>query len=409
MWKPIGLIACLFSVVSVTFADVPEPQSLFEENFEAPGAIDRWDTISTADGRIRIVADPSDPSNDVLSMDDSSNDELFSFNSSIDIKLEGVASRRILPEPPTSVSESDAELSFPVVISPAPDADLSIQLRRGAVVLGSATFPAGSTLATLSFPGLDDAVLDGTETMQLHLSDGYFNSAPFSLMVIDNESAGLVLEIPATMAEDATGVTGRVTITEPMSRSLYVSLSSGDVGRLHVPASIYISSHSGTATFPLSPVPDPTITGDQSVTVTARFGVETVSQATVVVESNSLDPFVSGLVPFVEGSTDQPITVGVNAEVDAPLVVELAADDPAVSFDPSTVTLVAGQSSGTVLLSVADDSETQGNREFVIVATVVGRPQAMVKGVIVDNDVSALAWTLPRRWRDGSPEYGDRA
>lgn len=478
------------------FVPTQFPDTLFEEDFESPNALDSWSAWSnTEEGRIQIIQDPEDSSNHVVQMEDTTNNEVFSVNrlktdidiggyvdlqlevkweplndeehlaalgyfdgiilklntgqtatinfnprnfagsrlqklsliqhfsqseietaSSLeltlsqydnfsapddgalwdDIKLTGFRPREILPEAPAVISESDETFSIPVVVSPAPDQDLQLALILGNTQHSAVIFPAGQTLATLSFPGFDDDLLDGTQSMYLRLTDGHFVSQPFHILVEDDEFAGLSMTLQETIDELGSSMAGSIQIASPLADSISVSLESSDPDVLQVASSVYISRYSSqSAVFTLVPTVNPRVTGDQTVTITARFGSETVSKQITVIEGHSLDPILEMPPPLIEGESDQPLTISVNAILDSSMTIDLSIDDPSLSLVPTQVVIQPGESFAEILVSVADDELLQGNRTYTLTAAVQGGGTFTSEGTIIDDDIELHRFFVP--------------
>lgn len=321
-----------------------------------------------------------------------------------DFLVTGVRRLEIIPEPPYALSESQSSFIMPVVLSPPPQEDTVIYLQRVGVGIphGSATYPAGQTVAYLTFPGFNDNKLDGAETVTLYLTDGYRSSGQFQIVVQDDELAGLALNVPQTLQEKGGNMTGTVTTTGTFTGSLRVDLTSSRPDLVTVPASVWIypgtstqSLISGQVNFTLTPKIDARILGDQQVTITASLGIDTISETLVILEGNSVAPLVSGPAEIIEGQQGIPLTVGINGISDTPTLVTLTSSLPEISLSQSTAIVPAGVSQIQVTMSAADDNAAESNRELTVIATVQGAGSFALQMPVIDNDLSRFSANLP--------------
>lgn len=317
--------------------------------------------------------------------------------------LTGIRRLEILPEPPYQLSESQAEFTFPVVMSPPPEEDTVLYLQRvgSSIPHGSAVYPAGQTVAYLTFPGFDDDSLDGSETIPLYLTDGFRNSFEFPITVEDDELAGLELSIPENV-EEGGYKTGTVSITGTFTTPLRIHLSSSHPDLVAVPESVWIypgswsqSLISGQVGFDIMPQYDARIIGDQEVTITASLGEERISETLVFLEGNSLDPQIGGPSDMIEGQQGIPFIVGINGISDTLVEVSLVSSSPEISLGKTTVTIPAGLSQMQVLMSAADDNIAASNRVFTVTANVAGAGTSSMEVRLTDNDLARFTANLP--------------
>jgi hypothetical protein len=328
-----------------------------------------------------------------------------------DIKLSARRTREIYLEPRYQISEGDDRLDVLVVLDPVPEDDVALSLRSPShEVISQVVFPKGQSMATLQFPvDFDNSTLSGNQSINLDVSDGYFHSETFMLTVVDDETAGLEVDAPETIMEDQSA--SILVFARNLNRyqNISVQLESSHPEIISVPSSIAVNasyySDGGVGSFTVSPVYDPSITGDQEVTITARYGNEEFAAAVSVVDVNTLNPII-GLEggPLVEGVEAAEFMVYFNADLDEAAEVALSVDDPSVTLSLDRITILPENGTGRFSLSIADDEATQGSRPFNLTATAVfttGEYETTEPFTILDNDVAGFTCELADMARRG--------
>lgn len=322
------------------------------------------------------------------------------------IVLSAYETRAIFLEPTYLISEADQVLDVLVVLDPVPVEDITLSLvtSTGAVV-GEAIFPAGQAAAELQFPvDFDNSTLSGDQTIKLRVFDGSFYSDDFSLTVTDDETAALEVFLQETVLEGESATVSVYGRNLNRYQRITVLLESSHPDIISVPSSVsvyasYSSTTGGVGTFTINPVYNPAVTGDQDVTITARYGEESVSEATSVVDINTLHPLINlSSGSLSEGSEDASFVVYFNAAFDESVEVSLEVDDPSVTLSQDTITILPEPGTGQFSLSIEEDDEQQGSRVFNITATAhfaAGDYISTEPYTILDNDVAAFVCELP--------------
>lgn len=313
------------------------------------------------------------------------------------LKLHGMTRQEIVVEPPFELSESDSSFVLPVVYDPPPDTAILLTLESANAPYtqyGSAIYPAGQLVAFLLFPGLDDAVLDGTQDYVLRVSDGGSTSAPFPVTVRDNELAGLTLNLPAEIPELGGSKSGTLTAANfnTASTAFTVHLTSSHPELLNVTSEVLFTPPFGSPTriFYLTPAVDLHVTGDRVVTITASFGAESISQDIIMREGNSLNPTIIGPLTITEGSTGVLARVELNGLFTTNTIVSLGSSSPRVVPVPSQLTVPAGQQTAYFMVTAPDNTLDEGNAIVMLSALVASVPPAVLQLTAIDNDISAF-------------------
>ncbi len=295
---------------------------------------------------------------------------------------------------PESASENDGVLAGQGMVSVAtpPATDLVVQLTSRdparITVPASVTIPAGATNAVFDLTLLDNAVLGGPQRSIITAEAPSYGAAGGSLLVLDNESATLQLNVPATAAEGDAALRGALTLSAPCNSTLIVHLSSSAPAQVRVPPFLFVAAGQTSAVFDVTIVDDLVFDGDQGVTLTAQVPNWPVAAATLVVRDNE----TPGLELVLPAESIEGQQVRVNAGVirlsgivPADLVVALASSDISELTVPPAVTVPAGQSNVLFDLTVVDDEEPDGPQTVTVTASATGFPDAARTTIVLDN------------------------
>ena len=177
---------------------------------------------------------------------------------------------------PSSISEKDGVATGTVTRNNTNiDAAVVITLLSNdvseATVPSSVTIPAGSASATFSITAVDDALLDGSQTVQVTASGVGYVSGSASLTVTDSENLTVTSDLAAI--SELGGLTlGRVFRSNTDTASaITVNLLSSDTTEATVPATVVIPAGQSQANFLISAVDDTLLDGTQTVTITASL------------------------------------------------------------------------------------------------------------------------------------------
>ncbi|MCA9085082.1 MAG: matrixin family metalloprotease, partial [Planctomycetaceae bacterium] len=153
---------------------------------------------------------------------------------------------------------------------------LTVTLTSGdlseAIVPLTVTIPAGQTTsAAFAIDAVDDALVDGTQTVLITATALNHLDGVGSLDVTDDDVAALTVTInPAAISENGGTAVGTVTRnTSDLSQPVTVQLTSDDTTEATVPASVIIPAGSSSVNFPITGVDDAIADGTQSVNISA--------------------------------------------------------------------------------------------------------------------------------------------
>jgi len=297
---------------------------------------------------------------------------------------------------PTTIREDGGRVTATVSRSNGDDSEalvitLSSEDTSEASVPATVTIPAHSTSATFAIVGVDDALLDGTQTVLIRASAAGYAPATETLRVTDVETVTVTVS-PSTISESGGTATGTVTRSNTDTTSaVSVILVSSDETEATVPASVVIPAGQAAATFNVTARGDAVVDGTQTVTISAlATGYQEVA-ATVDVTDDDGGP---GLVLTVSNnvlSEDGGATTGVvsrtGSELLSALVVNLASSDTTAAVVPASVVIPVGASSASFTITAVDDDATDGMQRATITATAIGFSADAQEVLVADDEL----------------------
>ena len=310
------------------------------------------------------------------------------------------------------------------------------------------TIAAGQTSgsATFSLAVAEDEVAEGPEAITVSGTtdaDGFETVTGAEISITDNDAGPTAITLsvdangdkagaPATVAEGANAVTVSVTASFPEDSKMFeedtaVTVAVGKAGDAAVEGSDYRTvndftvtipggSRNGSASFRLRGTDDGVAgESDESLTVSGRAAGFKVSDATVTITDRdapptavnlSLDPArgeetgsdisVTVTAAFPDGSNtlaaDTALAISVGAEGDS---AEAGSDYAAV--DDFTVTIPAGQSSGTGKFVLADTDDAiagEGSESLTVSGSASGFTVSDASFTLADGDDSPTSISL---------------
>ena len=247
-----------------------------------------------------------------------------------------------------------------------------------ATVSASVTIAAGeATSAPFNLNAVDDALLDGTQTVTITASaTGYANGTD-TVEVTDYETLTVTIAA-ASVGENAGTAATTATVTRSntdTTSALTVSLLSNDTSEATVAATVEIPAGQASASFDLNAVDDTLLDGTQTVTITASAtGYVNGSDTVDVTDYETLTVTVAA-ASFSENAgtaaTTATVTRG-NTDTTSALTVSLLSNDTGEATVAATVEIAAGQASATFDLNAVDDALLDGTQTVTITASATG-------------------------------------
>ena len=342
---------------------------------------------------------------------------------------------------PAAVGESAAATTVTVTASlnnsPLPTATTVTVSRTGgtatsgtdytAINAFTVTVPSGQTSGTaqLSFDPSGDSLAEGDETVILTGSVSGLTSGTATLTITDDDPAPTAITLslnPAAVGESAAATA--VTVTASLNNSPLPAATTVTVSRTGGTATsatdypaisdftITIPSEqtSGTATLSFDPSGDSLAEGDETVILTGSVTGLTSGTATLTITDDDTAPtaVTLSLNPSAVGESATATAVTVTASLNnSPLptattvtvnrtggTASSGTDYPPVTA--FTVTVPAGQTSGTAQLSFdpSGDSLAEGDETVILTGSVSGLTSGTATLTITDDDPAPTAVTL---------------
>ncbi len=265
-----------------------------------------------------------------------------------------------------------------------------------ASIVPSIILPAGVVQGSVPINAVDDALLDGTQSVQLTAQLGSEVSAAATLQVRDREWIQLSLN-PLFVREDAGpgAAVLRVTrsdVAEPTARQIFLS-SSNELDAT-LPPSVLIPAGTAFIDVSITAVDDSELDGAKSV----FFSAAAAGFSTVHIGLTCLDyEPIQWVAPNVE-IHESPQSPGQTVALTVPgpvgvggAVFSLQVNEANQIQLPASVTLAQGQQSVLVLLQPLDDAIVEGNKLLQVTATSQGYVSATLNILLIDDDRSP--WT----------------
>jgi hypothetical protein len=252
------------------------------------------------------------------------------------------------------------------------------------------TIPGGSTSVTISVTPINDAAVEGDETVTLTLqpNEAYSlgDTTQGTVTIVDNELEEpqvTILATDANASED--GNTGTFTVfrTGSTDGELVVNYSvtgsaTGGADYNAIQNSVTIPAGSSSANITITPISDDTAEGSEQVTLTLMddqaYNLGDADTATVTITDDPALPEVSlsatDATAFEPGGTGTfTITRVGSTEQDLTVQVQIAGTAAnGVDYDNlnTTVTIPAGSSTATVTVNPIDDGDVEGDETVIL-------------------------------------------
>ena len=312
----------------------------------------------------------------------------------------------------TAVSSQDTVLSYLVSGTAISGSDYT-------ALSGTVTIPAGATTATISIPVLDDAIVEGGETVTVTLTSVTSGLATLGATlfatntIADNDSASVTIANTTNAAEPATDGVMTLTQTAVSSQATVISylvsgtaISGSDYTALS--GTVTIPAGATTATISIPVLNDLVVEPSETVTVTlsavtsglATLGATIVATNTIA-DDDSATVTIANTTNAVEPATNGVMTLTQSAVASQNTVISYtvsgtatsAADYTALS---GTVTIPAGSTTATISIPVLDDAIVEGGETVTVTFTSVTSGLAtlgatlIATNTIADNDSATV-------------------
>ncbi|EEF59452.1 hypothetical protein, partial [Pedosphaera parvula] len=214
----------------------------------------------------------------------------------------------------------------------------------------------------------------------------------------------LALQVPHAAFKATPGLVGQgiVSLPQPLTNNLTVTLSSSLPLEIAVPANVTVLAGQTNALFNVTNFNDGLVTGPLAVTILASAsGWETASDTITNYDQSGLTLTVS--VPsFVTESASISGSIFSSAPSAQPVRIRLSSNQPDRLQVPDYVVLPAGQVSVGFSIIAPDNNRIDGNVSAMISATVPGWTSGQGTIQVTDNENFRLTLGLPTQITAGS-------
>lgn len=282
-------------------------------------------------------------------------------------------------------------------------------------------FPEGADHVEFPIRVLDDALLDGTVTVEVRAeAAGYFGGSA-TIAVADNEKAALRVKLPHRIREGMRlKRQGVVKVNPRPARDVDVRLTSSNPGELRVPGFVTIPAGASEAEFDVEAVDDNRIDGSKPVIVLAHVDNWIDGSDTILVLDNEV-PAVSIVLPPSVSERDGVRTnagiVRLSGTLPTNLVVRLSSSHRQRVQTPDSIEVPAGVLEQRFDLIVIDNAELDGTATVQVTpfaehfATFPGQLDVIddeTPPLVTDpepaNEATNVPVTLDLRWTSGVGE-----
>ncbi|MFN0018150.1 MAG: Ig-like domain-containing protein [Pirellulaceae bacterium] len=305
---------------------------------------------------------------------------------------------------PTSMSESGGTLTGTVTRtvldnSSAVTVNLSSDDTGEATVPATVIIPANVNSVTFTVTAVDDALRDGTQTVNVTASAAGIASGTGPLSVTDNEVDTINLSFLASSisenSDTTTGTVSRVFLNN--SAALLVTLTSDVTTEASVPGTVTIPAGQNSVNFTISGVDDTLRDGTQPANITAAAsGVTSVSLGLNVTD-DEVDSLSVSFSPTTMGENGGSVTGTVTRSVLSnalAVVVNLSSGDTSEATVPANVTIPANLDSVTFTVTSVDDALRDGTQSATISASASGLASGNAPVSVTDDEVDTISLSI---------------
>ncbi|MCC6508139.1 MAG: hypothetical protein IT423_03475, partial [Pirellulaceae bacterium] len=242
-----------------------------------------------------------------------------------------------------------------------------------ATVPATVTIPAGQASTTFTITAVDDALLDGKQTVTISASATGYASGTRTVDVLDSENLTLSIA-PGSISENGGSATGTVSRSNTdITLPLVVQVGSSDSTEANVPSVVIIPANQASTVFTISAVDDSLLDGTQSVVITvSASGYAIDNKPLDVIDHETLQVTINPPVISEVGGVATGTVTRSNTNTFAPVTVTLSSSDTTEATVPATVVIPAGVSSVTFAITAIDDLVQDGTQTAIISATASG-------------------------------------
>ena len=293
-----------------------------------------------------------------------------------------------------TVSRNTSDLTLPLTVSLAS----GTPARLG--VPTSVTIPVGQKSAVFQVTPVNNAIVDGNNSVVLTASSAGLPNATWSVTVLDDEATtaapGLTTTLSvSSLVETAAASSTSLRVNRPNSnttQALIVDLTYSDSSRVAGPATITIPAGVTFAEVPLSPIDNLAVDGNIDVDITATATGFAAGQVTLRIIDNEVATLTvtTAASSVSESSGTLAGTVTTSLASSTPIVVSLSYQLSSILTGPAFVVIPAGATSVPVVFTIINGGVTDQSVVAGIAADAAGAVSDEVQVTVTDSDTMAL-------------------
>ena len=324
------------------------------------------------------------------------------------------------------LTEGDGSVMATLTRNTPTDQPLTVSLsmdKDGKITIpDTVTIDAGQTTATFSVGIVDDNFAEGPRDVRVAANASGFVTGSVEMVINDNDVPTLSLKLSQQSISEGAGFSNPTYLTITRSfvtdQPLDVDLR-GSPDLLRLPSGATIEGGQASVTVAVMVYNDDVVNGSRVVPLEASVadGVlgTTIPGTAVDVPLEILDDdgptlvlsIDNPIVAEVAGPNAATGTVTRTSGFDQDLVVALASSDTSEATVPTSVTILAGQTSATFAVAAVNDGVTDGTQNLTLVASAAGYNPGAVGMAVTDqvlSDLKVSSITVPATAETGSTQ-----
>jgi len=259
-----------------------------------------------------------------------------------------------------------------------------------ATVPATVTIPDGQVENSFQVTAVDEAVVDGTQTVTISAVATGFVAASDTIDVTDDDTPTLSLSITDSSINENAGTaatTATITRNTDTTSALTVDLLSDDTSEATLPTTADIPTGQNSVIVDIDAVDDEMVDGTQTVVITASTSGFTDGTNNLDVLDDDVPTLSLTMDPSVnENGGTANAMVSRNTSTTDVLMVDLVSTDSSEASVPVSVTIPSGQEWVDFLVSGVDDTLVDGNQTVTIQANAVGYTPGEHLIEVIDDD-----------------------
>ncbi len=257
------------------------------------------------------------------------------------------------------------------------------------------TIPANQTSVTFPIRAVDDALLDGSQTVRIRALNLAFETDEVEIVVEDYEK--LILQVgPTTISEkngQASGIVSRPNTDIQQAIQVQITASDGSIQVISGP--VTIPAGASSTSFTLEAIDNALLTGTRSITLIATSAGYIDGDAPMqILDSEQIALQLQSNPISENGGRGVGKVLRSNTNNESALTVQLTVDPASGLQIPSSVVIPAGSASATFDYVAIDNQILEGSRTFIVSAFAVGYEGDSQDLVVTDDESLSLSFPL---------------